>query len=96
VFIGPNRSGAGAKNFGYLELEPDPQPWFHFQLLRALHPGFLSASFLKQVANWSASVVWSFHQSMPMSRRLRNLLACAVRGRNLLRNIFGGKLQKLY
>jgi len=22
VFIGPNRSGAGAKNFGYLELEP--------------------------------------------------------------------------
>jgi len=35
VFIGPNRSGAGAKNlevgagaknFGYLELEQEPQP----------------------------------------------------------------------
>jgi len=36
--------------------------------------GFLSASFLKLVANWSASVVWRFHQSMLMSRRLRNLL----------------------
>jgi len=25
--------GDGAKIFGYLELEPEPQPWFHFQLL---------------------------------------------------------------
>jgi len=36
-------------------------------------PGFLSASFLKQVANWSASVVGRCHQSMLMSRRWRNL-----------------------
>jgi len=28
--------GAGAKKFGYLELEPEPQPLFHFQLLRTL------------------------------------------------------------
>jgi len=55
-------------------------------------PWLLSPSFLKQVANWSASVVLRFNRSCSCQDDCAIYYACAVLGWNLLSNIFRGKL----
>jgi len=56
-FIGPNCSGAGAKKFWIPGAGTGTTALVPLTTTANLAPGFLSASFLKQVANWSASVV---------------------------------------
>ena len=85
VLNGTNRFGAGARNLCF---DSTALP-----TTANLATGFLSASFFKAGCKLVSLVVWGFHRSSSFQDDCDIYYACAVLGRNLLSNIFRGKLQ---
>jgi len=78
IFNEPNRSGAGAKKFGCLQLEPEPEIWVSapqswFQLLRTL-PLVVICKFFKAGCKSVSLSLMAFPPVLFISRLLRYLL----------------------